>query len=474
MTTTEFECYVTKGLGRAVTLLRDVGEGLCPACQPADFYAIIFRAATTHMGYDAQCEGDRAFYARELLRAVGDPPELIHAVIAHADAVTAETYVFDVSHYAALLGILYNEGLTEADTALEGIYSRALDALLSRKHPFEDRCIDNELEFYRFITACIVKIKDTERLGRIFSDFAALIDLRGGELFNALDFELFFDRLDAHKDGRNAVTTPEAERLWKSYDTLTQKRRERAVECTISQRQTPDEYFEYTISGGEIESGYRLKMDALTPEQCETLARFALDTTDIRRKHKLLLMFTRRNSSIWPLGPVPLIDLSREYIKYLADDGYLKYFESDKDSVNSALAFTLLCVLRQLRSEPVREYAIELAREGSVYAADLWVENFRAGDEDAFTAYVKSFPVIHNLRENNCWHGVQMSALKLSENNKNNRLDELLRYIYETHYCSCCRYSAVHQLAKKGLLDDVMRAECAFDSYNRTRELALR
>jgi|GEM_PF-6392013 hypothetical protein len=454
----EFETLVKKGLGRAVLLLRTEPD-------KSPFYGVVLREATEHMGYDRQSEGDRASYTRELLRAADDPPELICAVIDHADAVNAETDFFDFYHYIALLWVLYSEETDGAGAALEHIYTHFRDALIARqKSP--DTIIDNELDLYTAIAEQYALLKGSGRLAVILKDMAALLDKP--ELFNICDFE---ETLSAFKRSEHTFKPDElydgdAERVWATYNAQREESKQQRETRQASGPKNAAELLDFAMSGGKIGIPHIHLMQDATPEQRLSLARLALDEPDIEKKRTLLGLFTKLFSK-WPLDPSPLIEFVRTHENDLKPD-------PDYSDPNWLLAFTYIRVLNCVKAEPVRSFALELARsEHRDKATELWIRNYCPEDAAAFSEFVMSFPPEPDPNVGGGWHSVQMDTLEIFDEKTPGAPDGLLRYIYESSFCACCRHRAVYHMSEKELYDDALLEEWALDSYRPTRDIAL-
>ena len=433
------------------------------------------------MAYDRQCEGDRAFYARELLRAAGGTPsdgapfggtppfesELLRAVTAHADNIGPDADLYDLYHYTALLGLLYAKGVEDAGGALEGIYARCRDALKVREREPENM-IDNELQLYQVMAARLARTMGGGRLPRIYADIAAL--LYKPKLFNVGDFE---EPLSALEQAAQAIDPKtyslgmDAARVREAYHAWREKIARHGEEIFSKEPKTSAEMLRLVCSGGKISGNYMRLMRDATPCERETLARLALDEADPDRKRSLLLLFSRPFSP-WPLDPAPLIDFLQKHENDLTPD-------PEYHSLNWQLALAVIRVLACVRAEPVREYAFELARgEHRDYAAKLWAVNYRPEDAEAFCEYVKSFPIGAGPDDDNSWHFVQTDALEMFDVKTPGAPVGLLRYIYESSYCALCRSRAVNHMAENGLFDGALLTEWEFDSNSQTRDIALR
>lgn len=61
------------------------------------------------------------------------------------------------------------------------------------------------------------------------------------------------------------------------------------------------------------------------------------------------------------------------------------------------------------------------------------------------------------------WHSIHIDVLRMVDHGETAPA-EVLRHIYETNFCSCCRETAVRQMGKRRLLTEEMLQECLLDS----------
>ena len=128
-------------------------------------------------------------------------------------------------------------------------------------------------------------------------------------------------------------------------------------------------------------------------------------------------------------------------------------------------------VLGNVRHPLVRQFAIEHLREDVETVLPVLIMNYQKDDEEMLIELVKSVKV--DFACTTAWHSVQGDVLNMKDYGLK-APKELLFYIFDTTYCSCCREYALLQMGKRRLLTAEMLEECLFDSSYDIRAYAKR
>jgi hypothetical protein len=190
-----------------------------------------------------------------------------------------------------------------------------------------------------------------------------------------------------------------------------------------------------------------------TDAQIAEFAEFAAAETNVRKKTELLSLF-RSNICKYPLSPIPLIETVRKYESAITE----KSFADGRYQ----LVVMLVGVLSQLRTPEVREYGFNLMHRGMVWLGfDIWAHNYLTEDKEKFVEFVKNVP--DDPSEAFIFNRVQNAVIHMFFDGIPDAPSELLTYIYETTYCSSCRYKAICCMENLGIMTDAMREECRSD-----------
>lgn len=125
--------------------------------------------------------------------------------------------------------------------------------------------------------------------------------------------------------------------------------------------------------------------------------------------------------------------------------------------------------LGKIRHPRVREFAFSKIDSDLINAMPLFVKNYLPKDADLLEQLVKSVPV--DRYDSSGWHGVHLKVLGMKDDGIK-APPALLRYIYESTFCSCCREYALLQMGKRRLLTDDILQECLYDSNEEIRGYA--
>ncbi len=456
MTTTEFECYVRKGLGRAVTLLQNESD-------KTPFYETIMRIIERQPGYTHIS----AQYLYELIRA-SDSYELENAAVERSDDLINMPYSNKISENN-LLALFYKDGNKIASEKLEQMY-RILYSELSVHNENLD-IMQDKINAFMFLSLYISHATDAERLREILLDIGSLFDVLDGMFDNVYFYNFYINAHFSLKKTFDSTLSTLCEELPQSgiarfavcINEISRKKQmtnENRPPQQFDIDQLIDNLFAYVKnSDGRIPHEYYEHLNELTPEHLNQLAQLTVGETDLNVLNRVFWLFTN-DAKPWPLDPLPLIDLVRKYMDYLKYNTY--------DTPEKRLSNTLIYVLSYIPSEPVRTLALELIERGFLsQGVALWAKNYRTGDSENF---IKAFKPTCLVEDGKYSRTPYYEVLELIEHNGDEALIELIEYILEHTYNSHMRYWAVKMLHSHGLLTDTIIEECRHDNDYEVRE----
>ncbi|PQO45209.1 hypothetical protein [Blastopirellula marina] len=118
--------------------------------------------------------------------------------------------------------------------------------------------------------------------------------------------------------------------------------------------------------------------------------------------------------------------------------------------------------------ESVRQFAIQKLEQGDVIrATELWVRNFRSGDETRLLSAISQSP------DGDQRHRVLMKVHDLLEENPNADVSRLGLWSYRHNPCSFCRESLVRLFSSRKNAPQWLREEARYDANQETRQVIL-
>ncbi len=450
MTTTEFECYVRKGLGRAVTLLQNESD-------KTPFYETIMRIIERQPGYTHIS----AQYLYELIRASGSH-ELEDAAVERAGELYMTPVGYSMNGYK-LLFTFYGDGNQTAGEKLKDIY-QDLFSELSVRTELPDRKND-KASIFMFLSSFIALITDKEWLRRIFRDMGALFERQN--MFHEASFYDFFinTRYKLKKSFDNTLTamseeSPQVKRFAdRMYEIDAERLRQIANPSPhrVDTDKLVEEVCTYIISGdGSRPAKFYENFNLFSSEQQRRIARLAEGIHDPARLNRVVSLFTS-NVAVWPLDPAPLITLAWEYMGYLGS--------SKLDTDEKRLAKNSIYALGNFRTDEVRSLAFALIERGYLTEGSaLWAKNYKAGDREQFVEMFKKMCLED-------WRKVPYYAtLDLLKQDFDGIPIELFETIYEYGGNCFVREVALEGMHSRGLLTDAIIEECRHDNDYEVRE----
>lgn len=424
MTQKQFKEALLCGQGRCVQAVRT---------DPAKYYSIVLWACSHTVAFDAQCEGTKAWFVYQLISCYQDQKPFLDAIIASLHKTKSDGG-WKVLYLAELLNYFSYDGARDAERALCSKYEELYHALLrKKKNPggiFPER--DD------FAMLCQVLADEKGAMVKIAEDIGNLY--LSNDLYDGGDFDWLFAviakrhmrtlRKLAQKSERIAEYLRVGEADIEAFESSSQKR-----------AQDPERY----RSGRSLSLWLKHKADQ------ETVLRYAkgyLEQEDPKARAEALEAF---GWCPFPEEPFPIIE--------------------DTKSAFEPLRKAAWQALENIRHALVREFALERLDSDLENALPVFITNYQQQDEALLVERVKSIPV--EFECTTAWHGIHRDILAM-EDYKLKAPPALLRHIYETTYCSCCREDALRQMGKRRLLNRAILEECLLDSNYDIRAYAAR
>lgn len=460
MTKKAFREAMARGLGRCVLEL-DHAEDV------ERYREIVMWGCTHDLSFDAQCEGTRAWYLRELIRRFCDETPFLDGVIRKFSGYRSNGG-WEFSQYCELLALFAQEGNGQASAALwekyEVLYGKLKSKRKRRKNGTFPERDDFEVLCIELIDAAAYPL---ETYLKIAEDIGVLLSespLRDVLLFDYLfvHCEQTYGKARVHNALKKKAKVPPAlDRYFCKMSAWNDNISGKA--CRHSMPQTTEEILKAfdEEQENEKESGGPIQIRRIrtwikkagNTEVLSILAHRYLSEEDASKRTEILQVFGK--DCPFPLSPEPLI----------RDAG-------SKDEALREAAFYALCYVRD---EKVRRFALELAERGE-YTAEaviLLANHYRKEDRELFVGLVKSIPVTYHDKAG--WHGAYSAVLDLLKTKNNGPAPkELLPYLYEHTLCSFCREYIVKEMGRRRMLTDEILRECLYDSNDEVRRYAKR
>lgn len=412
MTTTQFHNALLQGRGSCILAVRE---------DPEAYRSEILWACRELTSFDTQCEGSKAWFIRELVRCYDDPTPFVGAA---CDALMScpsdgSWHVFCLME---LLEWFYRDGHTAAWEALLRKYRQLYHEMLHIGPP-EDCCYWAARDDYERL--CVI-------LSWCQTHFLEI----------------------AHDIGRLSLET-EWLKEWE-FDWLYHKGRRYLRSLTKAAEKDPclAEYLRvHETAYQEFQSQRtnrprkRLPWKCADPERLNAAMDRYLTAETPEDRAKALDAF---HWTAYPGDPAPI----------LADA------QSDNERLRNAAWLTLA----QIRHPAVRKFALaNLDTEEDAFP--IFVTNYEKRDEERLMGHLRSQTV--DFACTTWWHRDQLDVLRMDER-RPLAPRAALQFIFDTTYCSCCRYDALQQMGRRRMLTDELLEECRFDSNDEIRSYARR
>jgi hypothetical protein len=451
----EFERWIKQGLGRAVTRLR-AEEDKSP------FYGVVLRVAQRQPDF-THCSANYIF---ELIHCFDDSSEL------EDTAVQSSGYFFgstDCEYRIAgddLLAMLYTAGNKKAGEKLEKLYCEIFAELFARTEQVERK--HDKMFAFTILSFRIALADGAERLRGLLLDMGALFAKR--ELFDEQDFLNFFDNTRFRCKNIFYETLDSLRSESSEVTQLADRMAELREECQNNYKQNRvvpqlvwsfEKLYELVSSGEKIPLEFYRHTNELTDEQKIKLALLANSMSELKRKREVLSIF-KCNDVPWPLEPELLVRMTREYL--------YSYGKEKPKCEEKLLTSTLISVLRNVRSDCVREFGFELIKRGFVREGiTLWAKNYRPDDRERFLDFYNTLDFKKYERK---YPTPQFEVLDLIRRGEFSEPAQLFTFMYENSYGESFRYVLLLEMNMHGLVTDAMISECLHDNWENVREYA--
>lgn len=409
------------------------GQGLCiqvAKTEPQKYFETVLWACSHETAFDPQCEGTHSWFVYQLINCYTDKTPFLEATI-NCLANSKSNGGWKILYAAELLNFFAIDGEETADKALWAKY-KDLYARLSAKKRLPNDVFHEKDDFAML---CMVLAFSKEAFLKIADDIGRLY--KENKLYSGSDF----DWLYAAKGKRHMSALIKAA-----------KKSENIAEY-IRVQQLYEEEFEKQISntaenplaGGGVALSARLKNHG----DKETVLQYAEAYTKQQEPEARAEALEAFCICPYPEDPSPIIEDAKSGCKNLREAAWR--------------------ALENIRHPLVREFAVKTMQTDTESALPLLIKNYRETDADLLERLVKSVPA--DFKGNNAWHGIQSGVLGLNDGGFKAPAS-LLKYIYETTYCSCCRLYALEQMGRRRLLTNEILQECLFDCNYETRAYA--
>lgn len=392
------------------------GRGSCVLAvreNPEKYREEVLWACRELISFDTQCEGSRAWLLYELICLYPDRAPFIKAT---CDALIACESIGDwhLDTLAELLEYLSQDGSEAAWSALMRKYRALYHQMLKVGPPEGYWATRDDYEHLCVILAtCREFCTDIARdMGRLSLETRWLKDWT---------FDWFY--------------AAKAEKYLRSMTKAAAKDANLTEFLRVHRPQEPESRPQRRIM--------RLSRWNATPERVEEACQRYLRSVTAEEKAEALDAFRRYP---YPEDPSPIL--------------------ADAESDHEALHGCAWLALRHIRHTAVREFALQHLYDEEV-AFSVFVANYEPKDEALLTKRLLAPEV--DFESNTTWHRDQMAVLLMDMPPK-----DAIRYIFNTSYCSCCRFHALQEMGRRRMLTPAMLEECQYDANDDIRAYARR
>lgn len=442
MTKKDFKKYMKQGLGRCILVLKSSDN-------IEKYKEIVLWGCLHNLSYDTQCEGTRASYIYELTTYFNDEDYFLKPCI-EAFKKTTHKAGWLFCHYAELLSKFAENGNERAIIALKEKYEYLLNILINKR---KFKLYDVEREDFERICITLYSIYGTDILLKLVTDMGMLFEKNPH--YTGSDFDWFCSTIDecvGEKKLHNLIKreSKKSQYIATFYQNYLNVKEEinNIVQRNPIEVPSSEDIINEVNTDGKIKHSSRVIFSRRSNEsERQKLAQKIIEEQNLDKKAEMLFVFA--------LGEKPF-PLSHEII--------IEYSKSQHERLRE-VAFA---ALTKCQSECVREYALQLLTENKYESQEyksqvieMLLINYKPADKTQLLSELNSINV--NYYDESYWHSIGFQILYSFKQGR--RLPkEFLLYVYNTTLCSCCRYSAVRELAKHRWLTPDIINECRYDS----------
>lgn len=413
MTKSDFKQALLRGQGRCILAVRE---------NPEKYRDLVMWACSRGIAFDPQCEGARTWFVYQLAHCYEDVRPFIQTAAQSLRKCrpNGDWTIFSLSE---LLGFFAQDGSSAARRALEDKYQQLYATLLERKR-LPKGIFPERDDFHQL---CVVLAVNQQAFLKIAGDIGRLYRLR--PFYDGFDFDWLYEA-----KGKRYLNA-----LRKGAETSED------LACYLEKQQDCERELENRRKERTQSLPLPRNMDS------ETAARYArnyLAQTEPLARAEALQVFRR---CLFPEDPSPIL--------------------ADAEADSEALREAAWKALENIRHPLVRDFAIAKQHEDPVGSIALLAKNYQPQDAALLEGLVTAIPAA--FEDTTGWHMAGLDVLGMADDGLK-APPSLLRYIYETTYCSCCREYALRQMGKRHMLSQEMLEECLYDSNSDIRTYARR
>lgn len=396
------------------------GKGSCILAvrgNPEAYRDEVLWACGNLVSFDTQCEGTRSWFVYTMVETYPDRERFVRAAADALDGLPIDGDWHLYGFLCALLARFLEDGSTDAWNALRRKYSALYHSLRCDGPPEELvwHVRSNFNQLIEELAFCRDAFLDIARdIGRLFLET---------DWFDGWDFDWLWH--DKGKRYRKALDRAAKTDQFLAEYIRVHEEMEREWEAQCASR--PRTRLRRNEAPEAVQSAMERYLSAAAPEErAEALDAFWVCP--------------------YPGDPAPLI--------------------ADTDSECEKLRRTAWNALEHVRHPAVREFALtKLDTEEDAFR--VFAANYEPEDEARLMERLRSVEVDFDCTTS--WHGDQLEVLDISRPPR-----AALQYIYDTTYCSCCRFHALREMGKRRMLTNDLLHECQFDSNHDIRTYARR
>lgn len=407
------------------------GRGCCiqaARTEPERYRDIVLWACRRVVAFDTQCEGSKAWFVYQLISCYEDRGPFLETLLAELEK-TKSNGSWKMLYLAELLSHFASDGEKRAEAAIWRRYEALYHDLRARKR--YPRRVFHELSDFDML--CEILAVNRQAMVRIAEDIGRLY--RENPLY----------------DGSNLDGPYCAWKRWAGTLKTLARKSEDIAAYLQAQAEEEARIQAFLADRPRQRTGRALSVWLKRQADDETVRAHAKAYREAAAPEARAEALSAFTNCPYPDDPAPVI----------ADTG------SDVEE----LSRTAWQALEQIRHPAVRAFALaRLERDGEDALAVL-LTNYESRDAEMLEKIVRAVPVDFACTTD--WHGIQIDIINMEDRGLKAPA-ALLRYIYDTTYCSCCREYTLRQMGPRHLLTEEILEECLLDSNDNIRTYAAR